>query len=519
MSPPRDSVPGRAVRQPADAPVTHAPGVTPVRNRLRWAKNLPKPRVGDVPYAKRRLELYGFLEAQHALAVQQSRAWREVMVPACAAADAERAQKRGPAPLYSSEELELALVFGRACGKRSYKETRAVLAGDDPRPRQLLGFDQPRNHRVTKQRMRLMDGVPSEATMSRHKKRFTDEMRAELWKELERRLRLEHLESEELQDEAAVMYLDGTTMLTHFTCPARAGLSVGPTSHRGNRSVTCPDGGYVGRGAHPEKQGHGWNLLMISSSSGVPLSWRLVPLNESEVVTALDLVRTDYACDVAPYLHGKVKVLTADGAFHSPELRAELRQHGIVENIHLASHATKSTPRAEQMTAQRRVIHGHDNWFANDHREVFCRCGNGAAKVIDVNRDGTSVVRIRGKCARCGVISVTSGDWRYTPDNRFVRCHPHEPVEKRDWAFGNPLTFNDLNATEYGKDRFGHQEGLHGALATRYGLIRNKRWFRKMAQANIDTAMTFAIIHAVSLEQRRRAHQAATAPPGTAAAA
>jgi hypothetical protein len=489
-----------------------------IQGRLRWPKHLPKPRKGDVPYAKRRPELFGLLEAEHALAVQSSSAWQEVMVPACVAIDQERAEKRGPTPLYSSEELELALLFGRACGKRSYKETRAVLAGDDPRPRQLLGFDTPRNRRATKQRMRLMDGVPSEATMSRHKARFTEQLRAELWQEVERRLRLEHLETPELQDEAQVMYLDGTTMLTHFTCPARAGMSVGPMSRRGLRKVTCPDGGYVGHKATPEKQGHGWNLVMISSSSGVPLSWRLVPLNSSEVKTALDLVREDFAHEVAPYLHGKVKVLSADGAFTSPEFRAELRQHGVVENIHLASHGDKSKPRAERMTGERYAIAGYDNWFANAHREIVCRCGRGTAKIIDLNKDGGAVVRVQGKCPKCGVISVTSGDWRHTPDNRFVRTHPHDRVDQRDWAFGNPLTFNDLNATEYGKDRFGHNEGLHGALSTRYGLIRNKRWFRRMAQANIDTAMTFALIHAVSLEQRRRVRQAA-APPGAAAAA
>jgi hypothetical protein len=445
------------------------------------------------------------------------------MVPACRSIDAERAERPGPTPLYTSEELELALVFGRACGKRTYKATRAVLAGDDPRPRRVLGFDTPRNPQDRKQRMRLRDGVPSEATMSRHKARFTEELRAELWQEIELRLRREHLETEELQAEAEVLYLDGTAMLTHFTCPtqapkrARSNGGAVP-AHARERKVTCPDGGYVGRAAPPEKQGNGWNLVMISSSTGVPLSWRLVPLHASEKTTALELVRQDFARDVAPYLGGKVKVLTADGAFHAPELRAELRQHGIVENIHLASHSFKSAGRAAKMTAARYPIHGYADWFANAHREVVCRCGRGTAKIIDLNKDGVAVVRIQGKCPKCGVISVTSGDWRYTPDNRFVRAHPHDKVDERDWAFGNPLTFNDLNATEYGKDRFGHNEGLHGTLVTRYQLIKNKRWFRRKAQANIDTAMTFAIIHAVSLEQRRRARQA-SAPPGAALAA
>lgn len=58
---------------------------------------------------------------------------------------------------------------------------------------------------------------------------------------------------------------------------------------------------------------------------------------------------------------------------------------------------------------------------------------------------------------------------------------PDEIDSRRDWAFGNPLTFNDLNSQVYGKARFGHNEGL---------------------------------MHALALEQRRRAK----APPALAAA-
>ena len=67
----------------------------------------------------------------------------------------------------------------------------------------------------------------------------------------------------------------------------------------------------------------------------------------------------------------------------------------------------------------------------------------------------------------------------------------------------------------YGRARFGHNEGLHGTLSNRYALIRNKRWFRRRDEAETETAMTFALMHALALEQRRRAK----APPGLAAAA
>jgi hypothetical protein len=48
-------------------------------------------------------------------------------------------------------------------------------------------------------------------------------------------------------------------------------------------------------------------------------------------------------------------------------------------------------------------------------------------------------------------------------------------VDERDWAFGNPLTLNDLNAAEYGRERFGHNEGLHGTLTTRFTTSRPRR--------------------------------------------
>jgi hypothetical protein len=312
-----------------------------------------------------------------------------------------------------------------------------------------------------------------------------------------------------------VINLDGTTMLTHYTCPATPGSEVGPYNAR----VTCPDGGFVGsRKAPDDKRGHGWTLLMYSSASGVPLAWRLVPLSASERDTAFDLLREDFAREVSPYLHGRLKVLVADGALHKPDLRAELRKHGIIENIHLVSHSGNARDRAAAFTAARYEIEGYPNWFANGHREISCRCGRGVAKKVEVDANGKAVVRVQGKCPNCGTITVTSGDWRYTPDNRFVRCHPADPTDKRDWAFGNPLTFNDLAATEYGKRRFGHNEGLHGTLSNRYKLIKNKRWFRRQAQAEIDTAMTFALIHAISMEQRRRARLTG-APPGLAVAA
>jgi hypothetical protein len=492
-------------------------------SRLRWGGNLPKPGSGDVPWAMKRPELAPLSAAEHARIFQRTRAWQELMVPECEALDKERSA-RGLKFLYKSEELELILVFGRACGHVKYEETRKDLGGDDPRPREILGLSEPRNANKrpqTARRMRLRDGVPSLTTLWRHKRRFGVARRRAIWMAVERELRLEHLATAGLQDEALVLNLDGSPLLTHYTAPMKSrkfeGALNDPDGPYGrSRKITCPDGGYVSDSAPRGKSGHGWNLVTISTTTGVPLAWALPPLNASEKTTALDIVTSDFARDVAPYLQGKIKVLTADGAFHQPELRAQLRKLGIVENIHLVSHANKkkSIDRAAKFDRKRYPIEGYPHWVANGHREIFCACGKGVAKRINVDKDGEARVGVVGQCKNgCGSISIASGDWRFAEDDRFVRCNPNDPVNERDWAFGNPLTYNDLNAAEYGRKRFGRNEGLHGTLTTRFKLLYHKRWIRRAAQAETETAMTFAIMHALALEQRRRAAEPPGLPP------
>ena len=100
------------------------------QSRLRWNGNLPKPPKGDVPWAKCRPELAALSEADHVRLVQKTSQWQQLMVPACHSVDRARS-RRGVKFLYSSEELELVLLYGRACGHTTYKETRKALAGDD----------------------------------------------------------------------------------------------------------------------------------------------------------------------------------------------------------------------------------------------------------------------------------------------------------------------------------------------------------------------------------------------------
>lgn len=113
-------------------------------SRLRWSRSLPRPGKGDVPWAMKRPELAELSAAEHARLVQRTRAWQKWMLPECRKIDRERSA-RGLKWLYSSEELELVLSYGRAASHVKYEETRAALAGDDARPREILGLPRARN--------------------------------------------------------------------------------------------------------------------------------------------------------------------------------------------------------------------------------------------------------------------------------------------------------------------------------------------------------------------------------------
>jgi hypothetical protein len=495
--------------------------------RLRWGGVLPLPPSGEVPYAKCRPELKGFSEAQITRWILDSDAWKDVMVPVLDQLEVERDRPGKEAPLYTSHSLESVLLYQRVCGLRSYKEARDRLASDrGAEARQLLGLTAPRNRlRMRKGRVvNLRDGIPSESTVSRHRTRFRERRRRQAYEQLFQRLVDEHLEMPELQEEARVLYVDGTRMLTHYTCPI-----VDPKTGRivNDESITCFDGGYVPPDAGMEKWGHGYSLIPMVTASGLPLAYRVLPLHASEKNTAVELLG-DYEKTVLPHLapagERPLTVLAADGAFHKPELREKARELGILENIHLASHGTKqeSLDNVAVRNAERIPFDdaNYKNWYANGHREVFCLCGKRATKRITTNSNGRVIARVEGKCPTCGSVTITSGEWRRAQNpTRFTRCNPSDPADRRDWLLGNPLTFNSPEGHEYGRRRFGHNEGFNGALVTRFGLVKGKRWFRRADQARTDVAMVFSIIHAIALYQREQVRQqaAANAPPGLAA--
>lgn len=500
------------------------------KQRARFSGDFPLAQQGFTPWSNKREQLRGLNEGQITRLVLDSDEFRDTVGKLLDEVERGRARLGKEAPFYTSLEIESVLVYQRVCGLKTYREARQRLAGDEPEAteaRRLLGFDRPRNgHRRRGRKgqpVERFDGVPSESTASRHRRRMGAERHADAHDELFTRLVQTHLEFPEFRKELEILHLDGSGVFTHYQAP----ITDPKTRTVVNEGrVTCPDAGYLPPTAGVGKCGHGWNLTSLVTGTSLPVVYRLPKLHSpSERDTGDELVH-EFGRLIVPALEAagerELSVVSADGAFHKQAMRARCRQYGILENVHLSSHgdSKESLAGVAKRNRERIPIDGYPNWYANGHREVFCLCGRRAGKRVRLRTNGTVASRVEGKCAKCGSITITSGDWRraQNPD-RFVRCLPGEDVELRDWTLGNPLTFNSPEAGAYGRNRFGHNEGFHGTLSTRFGILNGKRWYRNRHQARLDVAIVFSVLHVVAMEQRRRVRLSDAEPPPLALAA
>ncbi len=493
------------------------------KQRQPRSKVLPAPPSGiETPYANCRLEWKGVGLGEKTRVVLDSPAWRQVMLPALLELEAERPRK-GPQPSYTSEELERAVLFQKLAGVENYRQARNLLASDrHEETRRLLGFDRPRTRRgKNKTVFKSLDGVPSEVTVWRHEQRWGLARHIAIYERLFQLLLREHLEDPEFQQEARVLNVDGSVVRSHYTSFERVDGMTGEV-----KPPTLEGGGYMPRNeSNAGKDGHGFNMVSVTTPTGLPLAYRIVPLatkDHSEADTALALFREEWREHVAPHLDENLRVLTADSAYKPGELREELRGLGIVENCHAVSHGKSRTNKENAVKHDAMVfqIQDYPNWRANGHRELSCLCGQGkTVPRVKRHESGRAVVRVEGDCKTCGSITITSGKWRTAQNpRRFVRCLPGEE-EQADWLFGNPFTFHDKRAKAFGRARFGHGEGFHGHLLSRFGLLKHKAWYRRREEAQLDFLMVFCSMHALAIEQRKRAKQAARARAPEAAGA
>lgn len=487
----------------------------------------PEDRTLD--YALSREELADIEPGEVVLAVEELRGFREVVRPVLDAVDEARLapkegekKRRGRRPSYNALDYWRLEVLRRVLASHSTQATRDWLTTDKAaKTRTLLGFDRPRAHYGGKAK-KWMDGVPSDGWMSDIRTKWLSEARlAELMGELERWALAEKMASlPGMLEECRTLHADGSKLETHATAPKlkrdKDGNVVGTMNEwkkgrdgRRVKAITAPEAGYVpnNRGRNADHSGHGWNIVMVTSSKGTVLAHRNVPLNASEKETL-----TGMAGEVGQVLdvlgERELRVLTTDAAFHAREMRRAWREVGVLENTHLSSHGGHPTSKRKAAARDKRryPIEGHSDWFANGHREIKCRCGQGkVSRMVGLDARGRAVARAKGECETCKSSAViTSGMWRLSKDEKFVRC-TSAWKDKADLALGNPLTFNDSLAAEYGRARFNGQEGAFGSQFTqRFKLLKSKRWFYRQSQVDLEVAAVVTITHALSLERWRR---------------
>jgi hypothetical protein len=492
------------------------------QRRMRFPENFPVPPEDvAVPYAKRHIDDFDAGELVAWLVGRPE--WDETIGAECDLVETERPSK-GPRPSYDTRELEKALFFQVVAGIRTYRAARDRLAGDrGSRARAALGFDQPREPRCP-QELKLYAGVPSEATMSRHRKRFPHERRVAVYKRYFHRLRVENVKDPVLAEGLRILGIDGSAQLTSLTCPKLHSDGSGVIVNASR--VTCPEGGYVGKDAPSEKQGMGFGVVPLTSIHGLPWAYEHGRINLKEgdaCVSALD----DFIANVLPHV-GELGlgVLAADSGFSRQDIRGRLRSIGYLDCIHEVSHAQnrESTDRDREAAARRRFdIEDYPNWYADGFRELHCRCGKGHTFRRVQKTNGRAVARVEGTCASCGTITVTSGRWKAVRDTtrpnghphgqqRFARVHTTDPESVIDWTMGNPLSFNDPLAAKYGSMRFGHGEGFNGTAVERFKLLKTKGYYCTKAQAELHCLMVFCVMHGETMRQRALTAESAHEP-------
>jgi hypothetical protein len=510
------------------------------RRASRSAALPPAPEDRALDYAASREELRGIEPGEIVLAVEQLEGFRRVVRPALEAADEARLaprpgeeKRRGQRPRYFALDYWRFEMLRRVIASQSTVGTRDWLTTDKAkRTRELLGFDKPRPHGGGKPQ-RWMEGVPSDSWVSDFRTKWLPEARlAELMQQLEKWALAEKLRTlPGAREECRVLYADGSKVETHATAPIVKKDKDGNVIEVVNEwkkgrdgelvpGITAPEAGYVpNRGGNADHSGHGWNIVMVMSSKGTVLAHRNVPMHAGESTTLIEMVpevgqvlrALGGADGDGPERDGpELRVLSTDCNFHSHELRRELREIGIIENTHLSSHARRPSSQkdAKERGGKRYPIDRHPDWFLNGHRELKCACGKGkTSRVASIHpKTGKAAARLKGECPQCKSVTITSGLWMQTENasGKFLQCLPHDRA-RVEWDVGNPLTFNDPLSKAYGQSRFNGQEGAFGSQFTqRFGLLKNKRWFYRQSQVDLEVAAVVTITHALSLERWRR---------------
>ena len=123
------------------------------------------------------------------------------------------------------------------------------------------------------------------------------------------------------------------------------------------------------------------------------------------------------------------------------------------------------------------------------------------------------------RCDKHGVLHVTSGEyvkingqwWTYNPKKAGKKQPPkHKPkrnteseANDADLRLGNGLTFHHWLAREYGQDRWGHNEGIHGALVNLGIIFDGGNRYRYIEDFEIANFQMLTYLHRRAIRRRR----------------
>jgi PAS domain-containing protein len=488
--------------------------INTTKERIRFGQ-LPVPERADLFWGLKRAELENVTDGLLTALIIATPEFDEVIGPMLEAIDRRnrtvgKGNNMGRPSRFTSLQLESFLLYRRMAGLSDIKKTRERLFFDRE-AQELLGFT---------------SELPSLKTMSRYlRERLDASQRADLYCEVDKRLRRRVMQLPGFDEECRILGMDGSRQGTKFTAPIpeivnkkRTGKIVNGHIPQGEPgAVTAPTAGFVG-GYHA-KSGKGWQLLSLWSHHGTLLGWDISPLHEAETKAA-ERVLDSYEREVLPFREREEpSVLTADGAFNANRIREHLQEMLIVPNIHKASHKqVPNMPEEETENAEERNKNWlpfkypgcphYSNWEANGHGEPRCQCGEGKTKRVIATGKSLSLA-IKCCCSTCGNITITSGQWRIAAKyNSYVRCSRGDAP---DYALGNSLTFNDPISRAYGEDRFGWNESLHSTLKSRFGLLEDDSPMRDITEVRTEFAITGAAISVLLLERAARQNSEGTA--------
>jgi hypothetical protein len=422
------------------------PAKPPKGTGFRWGHDRP--------------ELKGMTKAEQVKLLTETKTWREVVRPLCQEIDEKTRGDRGPRRAYSAEQLEIALLYGRAFGVSVPEAVHELLAGDsepgrpaeagrpaEPGAREALGFSGGQRRPGQKKKV----GVPSVSTLRRHRRRLSDQRRAELYRLAVADLVELFVADPENHEECRLLYMDGTSVFTRYQArqfdqdgqqtnePKKKDGQLVRYDEDGKRlyPATAIDAGYRPESKNGHKGGSGWQPVVMITALGTPLGYRIEKLQGSERAMGRAIV-ADYGAQIMPKLvfddPSAVSVFTADSGFYAREFKRELQLLGVVPNIHRNKHETDGGPSAAAVAKDDDYLpveaKAHQKWFANGHYELRCECGQGkVAKKAYRDSRGQAIVSVDGRCKRCSNITIQAGRWRRAknaPSTIQKRIHDRE---------------------------------------------------------------------------------------------